>query len=210
MILWFDFWDRLTTVLKVLKNKNVIFFLFSWFPFLKNYLLPFFIQELLLISFCFSSILFRFFLKNDLLPFLLHELLLIFCNNMIYRAVLMNKGFIFIYFLPVSFCLIFLWYDFVLFDFWDRLTTVLNVLKNKCVIFIFPSLFFIKLSCCKSCCWFIFATKVTTMMLKTFSRQSCYIFMVSDFCGILLNHCHQSWYFPFWMLISIIYFLCFV
>ncbi|RZC02524.1 hypothetical protein D0Y65_017595, partial [Glycine soja] len=24
-----------------------------------------------------------------------------------------------------------LWYNFVLFDFWDRLTTVLNVLKNK-------------------------------------------------------------------------------
>ena len=47
-----------------------------------------------------------FFKKNDLLPFLLQELLLIYCNNMITRAVLKNKGLIFIYFFPF-FCLIF-------------------------------------------------------------------------------------------------------
>ena len=39
--------------------------------------------------------------------------------------------------LPTFFLSNFLWYDFVLFDFWHMLTTVLNVLKNKGVIFIF-------------------------------------------------------------------------
>ena len=42
------------------------------------YLLTFLLQELLLISFCFSYVLFCFFFLNYLLPFLLQELLLIF------------------------------------------------------------------------------------------------------------------------------------
>ena len=87
-------------MLKVSKNKGVIFSFFSRFPFLKKIIFFHFCYEWCL----FVSLLFFFvFKKNNLLPFLLEELLLIFCNNMIQRAVLMNKSFIFIYLLPISF-----------------------------------------------------------------------------------------------------------
>ena len=84
------------------------------FFFKENYLLSFLLWELLLISYCFSCVLFRCFFfhkKNYLLSFLLQELLLIYCNNMITRAVLKNKGLIFIYFFLI-FLSNFLWYDF--------------------------------------------------------------------------------------------------
>ena len=134
--LWLNFWDRLTAMLKVTRFvhamvatiglevtamffsvffKDLRLLLCSFLFFFKeNYLLSFLLWELLLISYCFSCVLFRCFFfhkKNYLLSFLLQELLLIYCNNMITRAVLKNKGLIFIYFFLI-FLSNFLWYDF--------------------------------------------------------------------------------------------------
>ena len=102
-----------TTVLKVLKNKCVIFFLFPNLIFKKINLLPFLLQEFC--WFLFVSVLFFSFIFKKMMFWQ-------FCY----------KSYIFIYFSPffLIFCGMILW-----FDFWDK------VLKNKGVIFFLISFF---------------------------------------------------------------------
>ena len=80
------------------------FLLFFLISFLKKFIFCHFCYKSCC-RFLFVSVLFFFayFLKNDVLPFLLEELLLIFCNNMIHIAELKNKCSFFIYFFPVLF-----------------------------------------------------------------------------------------------------------
>ena len=108
---WFDFWDKLTIVLKVLKNKGVIFSLFK-----KNYLLSFLLQKLLLISFCFSSILFVFFLKEMIFCHFCYKGCCWFFATIWYvgRCWWIKVPFLSIF--SRFFLSNFLWYDFVLFD----------------------------------------------------------------------------------------------
>ena len=74
------------------------FFSFLLIYFLKKFIFCHFCYKSCC-RFLFVSVLFFFayFLKNDVLPFLLEELLLIFCNNMIHIAELKNKCSFFIY-----------------------------------------------------------------------------------------------------------------